>query len=132
MGYEGAGDGVAHILIDIVLIGFVAYAATRRKGRPRASTPTARAASRPEPGPHEAVRRAVPETTLTKPTVGKKTEAQAAIQAPTFRVPTSRAATPTASSHYLLGAQRTDGRRDRMAETLEMMAGPGICTPIDR
>ena len=41
----------------------------------------------------------------------------------------ARAATQTARADYLLGNRPPGGASDRMAALMDMMAGPGICTP---
>jgi hypothetical protein len=109
---------VTHILIDIVLVGAVAFSAARRIGRRRAITPTSVPEVRPEQGATTSVRREPPETARAKQTES----ATASIQTPTS----------PGFPQYLLGARRAGESGDRMAETLEMMSGPGICTPNSR
>lgn len=112
------GADVTNIVVDLVLIGAVAFFVTKRSGKQRAIIPT----NMPEIGlgqrPEASTRREPRD-----PARAKKTASSIApIQIPA-----------TASSpHYLLGGRHADARGDRMAEALAMMSGPGICTPTSR
>lgn len=98
-----------NLLIDIVLVGIVAFAARKRVGRQRVVDPA---------GP-------------LRPTsfVPREPPKAVSVAAPTRAAPTDQTETSPASPAYLLSGQRAAGRRDKMAETLAMMSGPGICTP---
>jgi hypothetical protein len=112
---------VTQILIDILLIGVVAYVVTRRKATPRVIAPTPEPEARPSDQPEPAIRRAPPQ-----PVAARKPAAPIAPRA----IPAAH--TPTTSPHYLLGGPHPGQRRDAMAETLGMMSGPGLCTPVRR
>ena len=112
------GADVTHILIDVVLVSAVAFLAARRISGRRAITPTSVPEAGPELRPRTSVRRERPETAPAKSTAS----ATASIQTPIS----------VGFPHYLLGGQRAGKRGDRMAETMDMMSGPGICTPNSR
>jgi hypothetical protein len=97
---------VTNVLIDIVLVGIVAFV-VRKRARGRRVTPAS-----PTPA------RFVP-----------REPAPALAEASTPVTTTSRPETGAASRAYLLGGRPAAGRSDRMAEAMAMMSGPGICTP---
>jgi hypothetical protein len=103
---------VNSVLIDIVLVGIVAFAARKRVGRQRVVDPA---------GPAR-------QTGF----VPREPPKAGSVAAPTRAATTDQAETSAASPTYLVGGQRAGGRRDSMAETLAMMSGPGICTPRPR
>lgn len=100
------GAGVTNVLIDIVLLGIVAFAASKRIGRHRAVSPA---------GPNSFVSREQP--------------VAVAVEAPTRATAAPRAEAAMTLPAYILGGERAVGSGDSMAETLAMMSGPGICTP---
>jgi hypothetical protein len=106
---------VTHILVDIILVSAVAFWAARQIGRGRAITPTNVPEVMPEQRPMTSVPRVRPETARAI----KTASAKASIQTPMS----------VGFPHYLLDGRRAGERGDRMAETLDMMSGPGICTP---
>ena len=103
---------MTNVLIDIILVGIVAFVARKRGGSRRVVNPA---------GPLQ-------------PTGFVPREPSKAVSraAPTVAAPTSQTDIPVASTTYLVSGQRAAGRGDSMAETLAMMAGPGICTPRPR
>lgn len=100
------GASVTNVLIDILLIGIVAFAASKRIGRQRAPNPA---------GQNSFVPRGPPKVT--------------SVDASTPVAPTHRIETATTLPAYILHGDRAGGDGDRMAETLAIMSGPGICTP---
>ena len=107
------GADVAHILIDIVLIGVIALFTTKKLGKRQAVIPAS-----------------VPEGWLEQPGIARREPFEPAHAEPPPPVPAATGLPASADSpSYLLGGRRTGRRSDRMAAALAMMAGPGICTP---
>jgi hypothetical protein len=109
---------VTNIVIDMVLIGAVAFFVAKQRGKQRAIIPSNGPEIGLEQRPEAPARREPPALAR----AGTTAPATASTQIPA----------PAGSPHYLLGDRRAGARRDRMAETLAMMSGPGICTPTSR
>jgi len=103
---------VTNVLIDIILVGIVAFAARKRMGGRRVVNPAAPAER----------------TTF----VLREPPKAASVEAPICAAATNRTETSVALPAYIVSGRRTGGSGDRMAETLAMMSGPGICTPRQR
>jgi hypothetical protein len=103
---------MANIVLDIVLIGAFAAFAIRSRRRRRTAPPEM------EHGAQQ---------TRIAVSVRRESPAKARTQPVT---PPMAPATPVRRPDYLLGGRAT-GAADRVAATMDMMSGPGLCTPRD-
>jgi hypothetical protein len=97
----------------ILALGIFAFFATRILGSRRTITP-------------QIAREAEPERPMTATIWREPAETDRANQAAIAPI---EAGMPTIPSDYLLGGQRADGAPDTMAAMMDMMSGPGLCTP---
>lgn len=101
-----------HNLIDVLLVIMIAFFVVRQKARRQTVTP----------GPEPEIRRDLPSRPSPPATHRGPPRAARATTVPVQR----RDPAPARGHSYLLGGRRGGGR---MAATMEVMAGPGICTP---
>jgi hypothetical protein len=101
-----------HFLIEIVLFSLFAVPAIRLIGKRRTITPRAAPERRPSTPVSASLRRVPQDAEHTEKAAGP-----------------SQPVTPIRHRKYLLGSPRAE--RDTTAAMLDMMSGPGICTPRD-
>jgi hypothetical protein len=105
---------MTYILIAIILGAFAFQAGKQRGGRRNTGTGVVREAGSD---------RQVGASVRREPPVARRAKVAAPIEAPIM------ADTPVSAPTYLLGSRRADGAVDEMAAMMDMMAGPGVCTP---
>lgn len=107
-----------HGLVNVVFVGALIFYIVRQIGRRRSINPA--------PLPEARSTIAAEPAGLYQP------------PAPTQRklpAPVQRSVPPATSSggtRYILDGRHDGKRHDRTKDMLEMMSGPGICTPVDR
>jgi len=105
-------------LVNLVFVGALIFYVVRQVGRRRSVNP----APLPEVLPTAAV----------EPTPFHQAPAPAQPKSPAL-VKTSLPATARGGRHrYIIRGQRGGTSGDRTKAMLQMMSGPGICTPVDR
>jgi hypothetical protein len=97
----------------ILMLGVFAFFAMRLLGSRRTITPQIVPEAEPERPMTATIWREPPETDRTNQAAAAPIEL----------------ATPASPSDYLLGGQRAGGAPDTIAAMMDMMSGPGLCTP---